>query len=99
MGNKLRLQGLVLIFFLATGCSSFNKQWKTALKQPNSVDDIAGPWDGRWLSDVNGHQGRLRCVMTKKNDREYDAHFHAKYKKIFSFGYTVPMKVKRTANS
>ena len=99
MGRKLRLQGWMLILLLATGCSSFNKEWKTALKQPMSVEGVAGPWDGRWVSDVNGHEGRLRCVMTKKSDREYDAHFHAKYKKIFSFGYTVPMQVKRVGNS
>jgi hypothetical protein len=82
-----------------TGCSGFNKQWRASMKQPLPPDDVSGPWQGQWLSAANGHNGKLRCVMTKKSAGEYDAAFHAKYKRILGFGYTVPMKVVRDGQS
>jgi hypothetical protein len=45
---------------------------------------------------VNGHTGRLRCLLRRDTAGQYQARFHAKYKRIFSFGYTVPLTVKAT---
>lgn len=61
---------------------------------------MAGPWDGEWRSDANGHHGRLRCLMSPLSDEAWQARFHAKYK-IFkfipiSFGYTVELTGKET---
>jgi hypothetical protein len=83
---------------LLTGCA-FQREWRTAVKQGYQPNDLAGPWQGKWVSAASGHEGKLRCVITKKSQTEYDAKFHAKYKKIMSFGYTVPMKVTREGTS
>ena len=61
---------------------------------PSSSDDIAGRWQGLWRSDVNGHNGQLRCLITKESDQTYRAYYHAKYRKILSFSYTVPLRVE-----
>ena len=61
---------------------------------PNPANDIAGRWQGIWLSESTGHTDRLRCLMVKQADGSYRARFHAKYRKIFSFGYTVPLQVE-----
>lgn len=37
--------------------------------------------------------------MTRESDTKYQAEFHANYKKILSFGYTVPLQVKRDGQS
>jgi hypothetical protein len=95
---KLRMLLFAPILLLMIGCSSFSKDWRATLKQPLPAD-LSGPWEGQWTSDVNGHNGRLRCIMTRKAEGEYDARFHANYKKILSFSYTVPMKVRRMENS
>ena len=92
------ITGIALLLML-TGCSRFSREWREARKQPAPANDITGAWEGKWISDVNGHNGRLRCVMTRKSDSEYDAHFQAKYRKILSFGYTVPMHVTRQGES
>ena len=76
-----------------TGCSTFNREWETALAQPHPTDDITGAWEGRWLSDKNGHNGRLRAVVKKNGPEEYDAHFHAVFWKIFRATYHVPLQV------
>jgi hypothetical protein len=82
----------VLAAIVLTGCSSFNREWKTAVAQPIPSNDIAGPWEGRWLSDRNGHTGKLRGVLRKTGADEYDAHFHATFWKIMRATYHVPLK-------
>lgn len=81
---------------LLAGCSSFHSEWDAALKQPIPADGISGPWEGRWISAKNGHNGRLRCVMTPAGPGEYNARFHAVYWKIFRFGYSLPLRVHET---
>ncbi len=55
-----------------------------------------GRWQGSWQSEVNGHHGRLRCLVTRDGNGGYQACFHANYLKVFSFGYTVPLAVQET---
>ena len=88
--------GIALIALLC-GCSSFNKEWRTA-GEGVPATDLAGRWDGSWKSDVNGHHGRLRCIMSKKDDQVYTARFHANYLKILSFTYTADLKTTRETN-
>ena len=78
-----------------SGCSSFNREWRAASKSLNTPDDIVGRWEGTWTSTSTGHQERLRCLITKQNERGYTARFHAKYRHVLSFGYTVPLKVRK----
>ena len=81
----------------ACGCSSFNHEWQAAGKMPASTSgDISGRWEGTWKSEVNGHNGKLRCLI-KPGERanHYDAWFHANYFKILSFSYTVDLETKR----
>src|SRR5688572_19986235 len=86
---------LLLAWLCFAGCSSFNRDWKRAAASTMPTNDVAGRWEGSWLSDANGHNGRLRCLMTKVDERTYNARFHAKYKKILGFSYTVPLSVHR----
>lgn len=81
---------------IVTGCSSFNREWKRAATQPASAAGLDGRWDGRWLSEADGHYGRLRCIITKSNNDDYRARFHANFLKILSYGYTVSLKAERT---
>jgi hypothetical protein len=98
--NSEFLVGLtsVAVFFLATGCSSFQRDWKAAAQTPATTGDVAGAWDGQWLSNVNGHRGRLQCILTKKTEALYDARFKARFWKIFSASYTVPLNITPGTN-
>lgn len=79
---------------LTGGCASFNHEWAKAAGQPVAPGDIQGRWQGVWISDVNGHSDNLRCVITKKSDGLYSARFHAHYRKVMTFNYTVPLKIE-----
>jgi len=82
---------------LTTGCSSFQRGWKVATAASPPASDISGPWEGTWLSDVNGHHGRLRCLVTRLDGRHYRARYKATYRRILRFGYTVDMEIERTS--
>jgi hypothetical protein len=84
------------IVLSGAGCSSFNREWEKA--GPNDANSgLEGRWEGQWISEVNGHHGRLRCIASKDGD-VYRARFHAKYRKILSFGYTIPLKAEAMGN-
>ncbi|MDB6057009.1 MAG: hypothetical protein JWO95_853 [Verrucomicrobiales bacterium] len=87
--NIAAFLGLIL-FLTASGCSSFHKNWRAAALQ-TPTDDISGRWTGTWKSDSNGHNDKLRCIISKIDEQHYSAQFHAKYKKILSFSYTVSL--------
>jgi hypothetical protein len=85
--------GLGLIAALA-GCSSFDNDWQAA---QGFAAGIEGRWEGTWSSDANGHEGGLRCLVTRRSDEGFDARYHATYSGFcgtVSFEYTVPIKVR-----
>ena len=81
---------------MLAGCSSFHRDWKRAGLEPQGTNQVAGRWEGFWMSDHNGHNGKLRCLITQTGEHTYNARYHAKYRKILGFGYTVPLKVQRS---
>ncbi len=79
---------VLALVLLGNGCSSFNRDWKSAAGQP-AANSIAGRWEGKWLSDVNHHTGTLRCVLKREDDAKYRASFRATYWKTFRASYHV----------
>lgn len=80
---------VLAVALLAGGCSSFSREWKSAAANPPAADTIEGRWEGKWLSDVNHHNGALRCVFKRVTSTNYTAHFKATYWKIFRASYRV----------
>ena len=83
-----------LPLLLTCGCSTFNRDWKKAAQQPTPIDSIEGRWEGRWLSETNGHTGKLRCLVTREGEDRCAAQFRATYAKVFHFGYKVRLEVQ-----
>jgi len=77
---------------LLGGCSAFDRDWDAAAKvQPSSPTDITGRWQGTWKSDASGHDGGLRCLITRIDPRTYHARYAATYGGIFHFGYEMDL--------
>jgi len=97
IGIRLRRVVLVVVMtaivLLGSGCSSFNREWKKVGGDSVAGSGLEGRWEGQWISEVNGHHGRLRCLVSKDGD-VYQARFHARYLKILTFGYTIPLKAE-----
>ena len=87
----------ILILSMATSCSSFNRDWKTTLADPTLTNNA---WDGTWQSDMNGHHGRLRCLLTDTDtETERIARFRARYAKILVFEYSLPITTSGPATN
>ena len=85
--------GLCALLVLS-GCSSFNRDWRQAATQPPVARSVEGRWEGRWVSEVNGHHGRLRCLLTRESDERCQARFRATYSGVFRFSYSVPLSLQ-----
>lgn len=77
-----------------SGCSTFNRDWKAAAALPTPTNSIEGRWEGKWLSDHNGHNGALRAIVRKLDNGQYETRFHAKYAGLLSFGMQSKLDVK-----
>ena len=86
---RLMLCGVVLS---CVGCASVGREWKQAAKEIPPAQDISGAWQGTWESKQSGHKGKLRCLMTKESDTEYEAYFHASFWRIFGARYRVMLQ-------
>lgn len=92
--RKRLVRGLALASLLIfSGCSTFNRDWKAAAGGPHPANSIEGRWEGKWLSDHNGHSGRLRALVRKLDNGQYETRFHANYAVILSFGMQVNLEV------
>jgi hypothetical protein len=95
---------LPLFLLAATGCSTFNSEWRQAAKQPAPANDITGRWEGRWVSKSSGHENKMRALIAKMDTNHYDVKFRAAYKfETFKFitahfGYTVRMETRPSTN-
>ena len=60
---------------LMGGCSTlYDRKWEAA---PVPVAGLEGRWEGRWRSETTGHEGPLRCLVTRREGHLYDFHFWA----------------------
>ena len=98
--NTRKLLSLIVAFvgLIASGCSTFNYEWQREARKPAPTNAITGAWEGRWISDVNGHSGRLRCLIAQGTNGVLDARFYATYKRVLHFGYTVPLQPRFAPN-
>ena len=76
------LSAAVAIAGLTSGCS-FSREFKAASQKP-PADDISGAWIGTWRNSNNPHTDRLKAVITRVSDSEYQARFKAWWFGIFS---------------
>jgi hypothetical protein len=99
----------VLAALALAGCASFEREWKAAERQPGKrsfaqSDDFTGPWDGHWTSAKHRTKsggfagGRLRCLLTRIDDRHYTARFKANWM-IFTSSYRTVFEVERSGRA
>ena len=71
----------------------------TSAARPSSAAELAGCWEGCWVSNTNGHTGKLRATITKVDESRYCAHFSGNYQKILPFSYRVLLSVKQEGDT
>lgn len=77
-----------------SGCAvvtGYNREWNETLECCPS-DELAGCWEGEWVSCSTGHRGELRAIITKGCGNTYNAWFHALFLKVVPFQYSIPLQ-------
>lgn len=71
---------------LTSNCKEFYARWEAA-QVPQDPADMAGRWEGEWVSAATGHRGPLRCVMTVETPERWTGCFRGGYARIFRACY------------
>lgn len=91
-----RVVGMMLVMSFVSGCSTlYNSKWKQAGQETNPTVEVHRLWEGTWTSDVNQHQGRLRCIVSEPSAGQFDLHFWATWS-VFAGAYHVSATVEST---
>jgi hypothetical protein len=72
----------------ASGCvCTFERDWHAAQRCPIAGDQFAGLWEGTWESHYNGHNGKLRAIITNCGHGQYHARYHATFAFVVPYAY------------
>ena len=93
---------LILLAFPA--CSNFDARFAKGVQGTRKDDQFSGTYAGRWMSSSHpGGGGNLRCILTRLNDSDYRADFHATWHGFASEHvvvlHTTPLAKKKPAMS
>lgn len=56
---------------LLTSCSRYSSDYKKAASKFQQGKTPAGPWEGTWKSNHNGHTGPLWCLVSPDKDPNF----------------------------
>ncbi len=91
---------LVLLVASLCQCSTYQSAWREAAAKPVQSSGLEGAYEGKWVSEATGHEGKLRCVISKPEDaaaNTYDFHYWAKWG-LLSGDFKTPQTVTRIGN-
>lgn len=71
-----------------TSCASprYERDWQ--LTRRTNTQPPLGCWEGTWRSESNGHQGKLRCLVTTA-DQGYQFHYQAHWGRFLTGEFTI----------
>ena len=86
-----------LIASSLTSCGiGFQSRWSEAKTLPSS--GAQGRWTGTWKSEVNGHTGKLRCVVSHpKGTDQHSFLYRATWMKVLAATFKTAKTVTPTA--
>ena len=88
--NKAIQNFLHILAPFFSSASEFKREWKHCGNQSHN-GSFEGCWNGKWISEENGHSGNLKCVLHDLDSRRVSALFHATYSKILKVSYKVTL--------
>jgi len=107
----MKIAAFAAILMLSSCSAGFNREWRRALADGGGTGrhEFTGAWQGTWRSEVNGHHGDLRCIVSlvgrdgsaegsdpHRAGQTARFHYHATFMKSLSATYDVTHQVFRT---
>ena len=96
---SLLMTAIVLVVALSSCGTSFRSDWNAARAKDYRAGGIEGAWEGFWLSAVNGHAGKLWCVIKEGSSNERTFDYRATWKRILSAGFSAKHQLVRKGSA
>jgi hypothetical protein len=105
-----RLVALLLLACLllpAAGGCAFDRDWRRlkraqfaaanseAPPATQPADALAGRWEGKWVSEKNGHKGKLRAIIRPVDDTTYRVEYDATFLGVLRFDHGMNLAAAR----
>jgi len=78
--------------------SAFERAWRTYSPQGNGTPSIHGRWQGEWVSEVSGHHGELKCLLSPITTDQLNAVFLASFLRWLRVGYGVLLEATESGH-
>ena len=78
--------------------SKFERSWQSYTPRPNTMQTIEGRWHGEWVSEVSGHHGELKCLLSRIGSDHLEAIFLASFLKFLRVGYAAHLSATEAGN-
>lgn len=96
-GFMKRIWLTIFLAGLSAGCG-FDRNWRNLSRSgAPPTDALAGRWEGKWVSEQNGHTGKLRAILTRVDESHYRADFDAMFFAVLRAGYSISLTAKPQA--
>jgi hypothetical protein len=101
---------MMAVFSCAVGGCSFDRRWRqlrheswaktsaVATTAPASADPLAGRWDGKWVSEQDGHSGRLRAIVDRVDGDTYHIEYDGWFFGILRFTHGMNVTTTRATD-
>jgi hypothetical protein len=99
--KRIAHTALLLATMALASCSSpgYKREWNAALQTATaSTERPIGCWQGTWVSEVNGHSGKLRCVVTPAS-AGYRFNYQATWAKFFTGEFSIICPATKTGST
>jgi hypothetical protein len=98
---------------VAAGGCSFDRRWRQlshealakadavaagASPRTSAADPLAGRWDGKWVSEQDGHSGRLRAIVDRVDGDTYHIEYDGWFFGILRFTHGMNVTATRDAD-
>lgn len=94
--RSIRILTALAVLCLFPSCVGFQQKFQDAHKAfPPPNKTIEGAWIGSWKSGANGHEGKLRCVITKIDADSYEFYYWATWARVMSGGFKIECDVAK----
>ena len=88
---------------LSAGGCAFDRDWRRMKRADFAATDVtakpsdplAGRWEGRWVSASNGHNGKLRAIVTPVDANTYRVEYDAMFFAFLRAGYGTNLTATR----
>ncbi len=88
-----------LALSLSSCGTAYRSEWNAARTGTHAPGSIEGAWEGSWHSDVNGHTGKLWCLIKDGSPTERTFAYRATWGHFLSGGFSAKHNLQKAGEA